>query len=79
MNPVLGVILLGVGGGFAVAVVTSSLLGKEKARKFPGGSFFCGIVAALAIDQTALGFIVLGAVCGLVGWGIYLFLSRPRH
>ncbi|HBY09700.1 hypothetical protein A2473_00005 [candidate division WWE3 bacterium RIFOXYC2_FULL_42_13] len=79
MNPVLSVILLGIGGGLVVAVATALILGKERARKLLGGSLSSGFAASLILGQTTFGFIALGAASGLVGWGVYLFLSRPRY
>ncbi len=53
MNPVLSVILLGIGGGLVVAVATALILGKERARKLPGGSLSAGFAASLVVRMDA--------------------------
>lgn len=61
--------------GFSIAIAIELFWGRAKARTLPGGSLGCGVVFGLIAHAGVLP-VILGAVCGLVGWIIYRLLFR---
>ena len=58
--------------GFAVAAITTLLLGKERSKMFPGGSLG-GAVYIGVMQHLPPGDVIL---CGLVGIGGWFFLHE---
>lgn len=56
--------------GFLVGVGTELFLGRDKAKRFPGGSLAAGMAPMLASNNGWI--IASGAFFGIVGWLLYI-------
>lgn len=74
----LSTIITAIIGGFAVSLATAYLLSEKTARRMPGGSLATGAMIGALSGSLAQFFI--GALCGVVGWGLHMyFLSKKQQ